>query len=58
MTVTHTAAVSLPSMTTEITASNYYHIDNVLNKRCLRRPPLPTVEKAALGARTRYIPMI
>ncbi len=36
----------------------YYHVKNVLNKRHLRGlpPPLP-MEKAVLGARTRYLPM-
>ncbi|KAK0435564.1 hypothetical protein EV421DRAFT_1740215 [Armillaria borealis] len=49
----------LPSTTTtEIIASNSYHAENDLNKHYLRRPLLPPMEKAALGARTRYSPII
>ncbi len=50
---------SLPSTTTTgLDASNSYHAKNDLNKRYRRRPLLPTMKKTALGARTRYLPMI
>ncbi len=47
----------LPTTTTDITTSNSYRVKNILNKRHLRGPSLPTMEKAALGARSRYSPM-
>ncbi len=48
---------SLPSTTTT-GLSNSYHAKNDLNKRYQQFPLLPTMKKTALGARTRYLPMI